>query len=264
MSLQNLVFAPVVVPFSTGSTLNVQPGTGARFDGAQFPERAVLWQTTDYTDAAEAFQSPLGVEAEIVELTSIVGDALTVVRAQEGTSAIVSIVGKTYRLSVAATQGALKGTLIPKAAVIVDEKTSATPGGGAVIGSFLTRDLNTIVSDPDSLVTVVANQVTLVAGTYHVWASAPAQQVDGHQIRLHNVTDDAQLLLGTTEKSAAADTSMTRSFIHGDILVWPDPAKLIELQHQVETAQAVDGWGSGTSFASPERYATLTFVRISD
>jgi hypothetical protein len=73
------------------TSLTLDTGQGARFPAVSF--NAVIWNSTDYPDPAD---DP-GVE--VVRVTAIATDTLTITRAQEGTSASEhSSAGKTYQL----------------------------------------------------------------------------------------------------------------------------------------------------------------------
>lgn len=65
------------VPANSGTSLQVGPGQGALFPAAPF--NCTVWP---------AGVIPLASNAEIIRVTAIVGDTFTIVRAQEGTSAI--------------------------------------------------------------------------------------------------------------------------------------------------------------------------------
>ena len=71
-------------PAISGTSLVVSTGGGALFPAAPF--NCVVYPSATY---------PLNTSAEIVRVTSIVGDTLTIVRAQEGSSARTIIVGDT-------------------------------------------------------------------------------------------------------------------------------------------------------------------------
>jgi hypothetical protein len=68
--------ATVPAPADTGTTLTVHVGHGGRFPAAPF--NAVVWPATVL---------PLATNAEIVRVTAISSDALTITRAQEGSTA---------------------------------------------------------------------------------------------------------------------------------------------------------------------------------
>jgi hypothetical protein len=89
---KNLAYSSVQVapsPASAGTSLTVATGHGARFPAAPF--NCTAW-------AAGAI--PIPTNAEIVRVTAVVGDVLTIVRAQEGTSARAIQVGDQIALTV--------------------------------------------------------------------------------------------------------------------------------------------------------------------
>jgi hypothetical protein len=72
----------------------VQSGHGSRFPAVPF--NATIYNSTDYTNAAEAFHAG---QAEIVRVTAITTDTFTITRAQEGTTAVnLNTGGKTYTI----------------------------------------------------------------------------------------------------------------------------------------------------------------------
>src|SRR6059036_1426461 len=82
---KNFAYSTVAVapsPALSGTTMEVAAGGGAEFPSAPF--NATVWPVS---------QIPLSANAEIVRVTAIVGDVLTLVRAQEGTAARTVVVG---------------------------------------------------------------------------------------------------------------------------------------------------------------------------
>lgn len=127
-----------------------------------------------------------------------------------------------------------------------DKKGSGVDGGGAVLGAWRTRDLTDEVSDDGNLCTLAANQFTLEAGTYRCLISAPAHGTF-HQTRLYNITDAAMELLGTScYNRASILKAQTMSTINGRFTIAAQ--KTFEVQHQVVSNQAGDGWGVGNSW----------------
>ena len=91
-SHKNLSYTVVATPPSpaaSGTTLLLPSGHGARFPAAPF--NATVW-------AANALPDP--TNAEIVRVTAIVGDSLTIVRAQEGSTARAIVTGDQIALTV--------------------------------------------------------------------------------------------------------------------------------------------------------------------
>lgn len=86
---------------SAATSLDVGSGEGARFPAVSF--NAVIWQSTDYSHPAAAYHAG---DAEIVRVTGISTDTLTITRAQEGTSAVnLNTGGKTYQIWAGPTDG---------------------------------------------------------------------------------------------------------------------------------------------------------------
>jgi hypothetical protein len=82
---KNLAYSTVAtapVPSSSGTSLIVAAGEGSRFPTAPF--NATVWP---------AGQTPTPANAEIVRVTAVSTDTLTITRAQEATSARSVIVG---------------------------------------------------------------------------------------------------------------------------------------------------------------------------
>ncbi len=76
-------------PAISGTALTVSPGQGARFPAA--PWNATVWATG---------QIPDPTNAEIIRVTGVAGDVLTIVRAQESSTARMVLVGDTLALTV--------------------------------------------------------------------------------------------------------------------------------------------------------------------
>ncbi len=146
-----------------------------------------------------------------------------------------------------------------------DEKPSGTHGGTFTAGGWRTRDLNkkqVYGISPDS-VTLASNQITLPPGVYIIRASAPGCNVDGHRIRLQNITTNATLLLGSVEQtanpSAASDWVQTNSILSGVITL---EASTMELQHYSKQTFAASGFGCEMSSGEVEIYSQLELIKI--
>jgi hypothetical protein len=94
-----------------------------------------------------------------------------------------------------------------------EQQTANTAGGTFTSGAWRTRNITTEHSDTGGHCSVASNQITLAAGTYTCLISAPAFLCDRHKARLYNITDGADVLIGTSEYSAINDYYVTRSFI---------------------------------------------------
>jgi hypothetical protein len=152
--------------------------------------------------------------------------------------------------------------LIPRIATLSDVKASGTAGGTATAGSYQTRTLNTI-DDPTGIVTSLSsNQFTLAAGEYYIEASAPAYYCSRHKIKLRNITDSSDALIGgvaLTENTTAAG-STSDSIIRGRITL--TSPKTFEIQHRVQTTRASNGFGDNTSFGDSEVYSVCKITKV--
>ena len=142
-------------------------------------------------------------------------------------------------------------------AVIEDQKPSGTAGGSLPAGAWRTRDLNTITSDDDSIVTLSANQFTLQAGTYLIEASAPSYVVSLHKIKLYNITDSTDDIIGTNAFSSTPDYGATRSFASGVINI--TSAKVFEIQHRCSDTGFI---GNTCNFGVAEVYTQVKITKL--
>ncbi len=142
---------------------------------------------------------------------------------------------------------------------IQDQKAQNTVGGSFTSGAWRTRVLNTTVSDTASISSLASNQVTLPAGTYRVFAQAPAYQVNGHQTRLQNITASTTLVTGTSQQSGGAQNNTTTSIVAGIFTLGVSSA--LEVQHQCATTNGTNGFGVAANFTT-EVYTVAEFWRL--
>ncbi len=148
-----------------------------------------------------------------------------------------------------------------------DQKASGTSGGTFTSGAWRTRDLNQLKTYGNiNGVSLTGNQLTIPAGTYVARASAAGCNVDGHKIRLRNITAGTNLAIGSTEQSAAPSASdwVQSNSVLGDVFT-VGVTTVIELQHFSGSTFASFGFGAAiTSGASNEVeiYASLELIKI--
>ena len=143
-------------------------------------------------------------------------------------------------------------------AIIADVKAYNVNGGTFTQDAWRTRDLNTELDDPSSIVTIASNQFTLQAGTYLVEWSAPAYNVNRHSSRLQNITDSTTDSEGTSEYVSNADDIVTKSI--GAKVITITSAKAFEIQHYGGTTSAT--WGFGLSSNISGQNSVYTLVKI--
>lgn len=96
-----------------------------------------------------------------------------------------------------------------------DLKSDGTSGGTSVAGSFLTRDLNTVVTNEITGASLSSNAITLPAGTYDIYATVPAFDCNSAQAVLYNTSDTSNEIIGTVVYSHPTSPSTIQSEIKG-------------------------------------------------
>lgn len=141
-----------------------------------------------------------------------------------------------------------------------DQKASGTSGGASTGAAWNTRTLNTEAEDAAGLVSLSSNRITLETGTYYVRASAPGYAVNGHKLRLRNITDGATALVGTTEYANGGLAVTSRSLIDGTLAVTGGP-KAFELQQWFSVGHT-NGCGYADATGEIEIFARIELWRL--
>lgn len=190
---------------------------------------------------------------------------------------------------------------------VVDQKATGTEGGtftgkSSGVHGWQTRDLTRALhndfatalfsgdvdledDDPETVPVVGAGgQITLESGIYYVEISVPAANVDEHQARLADVTDNPgdtgdTVILGTTEYAADShkwrvvpntdpdnvsheifthSSSLTRSLITGRFQIVNQ--RVLEIQHKCTSTQVGHGFGFDGNFY--EVFNVFTTVKM--
>lgn len=151
-------------------------------------------------------------------------------------------------------------SLVDRIVHIRDEKPSGTNGGTFSAGAWRTRDLNVIAYDAGGHASLSANQITLAAGTYLIDAYATCYHVRKHQLKLKNISNDTDLLLGGTG-NASGDTGLdaNQANIMGVFILGTE--SIIELQHSSTSSQSNTGFGPAASFGT-EVYTDIIFTKL--
>jgi hypothetical protein len=146
-----------------------------------------------------------------------------------------------------------------RVAYLSDVKPSGTTGGTSISGAQ-TRTLNILV-DPTGFVTSLAsNQFTLPAGTYEIYATAPAYRSQRHKARVRSITDGgATVLSGSSEYAFNADTTQSISTISGVFTI--TTSKTFDIQHTFEVGSAL-GLGVNSSFGDAEVFTQVKITKI--
>ena len=141
---------------------------------------------------------------------------------------------------------------------IVDQKANGTNAGSFTSGAWRTRDLNTTIGN--NTITgssLSSNQFTLPSGTYRINASSPAYGVNQHKIKLRNITDSTDVIIGSSENCVDVQT---RSFLNGVFTI--SSSKTFEIQHYGNTTSNTNGFGSASSFSVAEIYTQVELWKL--
>lgn len=141
-----------------------------------------------------------------------------------------------------------------------DEKAAGTAAGSFNSGSWVTRVLNTVVTNDISGSSLSSNQITLPSGTYDLEGNAPAGIVNRNQLRFQNITDSTTTLIGQSALFTVADNGRGPAFISGRFTI--ADTKTFELQHQCQTTRATDGLGIEANLGLTEIYADLKIRKV--
>ena len=148
--------------------------------------------------------------------------------------------------------------LKPKYALLRDEKSNGTVGGTFTAGAFRTRILNTKAVDEIGI-TLSSNQFILPAGTYLIHARAPGFGVSNHVLRLRNITDSTDELIGSAGRATGA-SGEGDSVILGQFTI--SATKTFEIQHRCSQTIATFGFGTATGLAGSEVYTQVALLKV--
>ncbi len=138
-----------------------------------------------------------------------------------------------------------------------EQQSTGVQGGTSVAADFTqTRVLNTTVTNTIPGASLASNEITLPAGTYEVWAKAPAWAVNGAKAALYNTTDSTYTIIGSTVY-IAADVSGD-SWILGQFTI--AAAKAFKIRHYTQAAFATSGLGQASASGQVEVY-TEVFIK---
>lgn len=155
----------------------------------------------------------------------------------------------------------LAGIMAISHALIVAEKATGVHGGASVVG-WNNRDLNTIVSDPDSIVTLAANKFKPDAGDYLalVTAATLASTINTKmRARLRNATTSA--IVGTSLSSLyLANTTENHIF---PVLFTANGTDEYQVDSYHSVARTITGLGFAADDGSPERYVMVYLLKLS-
>jgi hypothetical protein len=145
-------------------------------------------------------------------------------------------------------------------AVLRDEKTDGTNGGSASATTWNARDLQTEVSNPDSIVTISSNQFTPISGNYLIMVTAAGLSLNGMRLRLYNVTGTAAVEEGLNAGAASASSILNTVSLVSRFTANGTDAYRIE--HYATSTKATDGLGAALGdTGSNEVYMEIVLLK---
>ena len=147
----------------------------------------------------------------------------------------------------------------PSYAVVSDQKTTGT-GGGTSSSSYVTRDLNAEVFDPDNIVTLSNNQFTLIAGTYIIEWQCPHFRSNSATTVLYDVTGSVTIETGTSGYSLSSSNTAT-GLSTGIARVVISANNTYDIRMKVSTAKNDVGFGVAAN-QNPETYSVVKITKI--
>lgn len=122
-----------------------------------------------------------------------------------------------------------------------DQKPQNTASGTFTAGAWRTRVLNTVLINTIEGASLESNQVTIPAGTYKLVAWGCAYAVNRSRLRLYNITDSTEIVLGIPpSQSSGGGDSYSSDLICAFTI---DNTKTFELQHFCQTSRGTNGFG---------------------
>lgn len=159
-ALANLAIATIATapsPATSGGSLILTAGEGARFPTPPF--NAIIWPSSGLADPTNS---------EIVRVTAVATDTLSITRTQEGSSARTVVVGDYIAATITSKTLADVQNAIPSINV-------KSPGYGAV-GNFTADDTAAIQNAINDMHTAGGGVVHIPAGTYRVTSTIYQQE----------------------------------------------------------------------------------------
>lgn len=139
--------------------------------------------------------------------------------------------------------------------------SSGTSGGSNATGAFTIHPLTTVLTNEISGAALSSNQLTLPAGTYFCTARAVFSQTDATKLKIRNVSDSTDLLIGmSNQQSNGSGANNWEDTVSGRFTL--AGTKTIELQYRCQTGVSGFGLGRPCNFGVVEVYAEVLIWKV--
>mgnify|MGYP000459740610 CR=1 FL=1 len=136
---------------------------------------------------------------------------------------------------------------------------SGVASGAANVGTQ-TRILDTVITNSIPGASLLANQITLPAGTYYAEGMGEAFQTNQHKLSLRNITDAITEVVGASSYATAVNSAGNVSQLFGMFTI--AAPKVLELQQFFAVAAAGNGLGVASSSGEVEVYADIRIWKV--
>lgn len=151
-----------------------------------------------------------------------------------------------------------KGNII-KVAFVKDIKPNGVHGGTCVTGFWNIRDLNTLQGNT-SFISLSGNRFTLQPGNYIIEGNAPAFVTSQHKVKIRDVTNNQDLIIGSSGFSHNSFPSLTYSNFMGQVNITATTS--FEVQHVCSNATNGVSLGVAGNFGASEVYTQVKITKI--
>jgi hypothetical protein len=141
-----------------------------------------------------------------------------------------------------------------------DEKSAGTESGSVSSGSWVTRPLNTVKTNEISGASLSSNQIILPTGTYYINANGTSYKVNENVIKLRNITDSSDTIIGMAQFAWNGDESTASSFLTGRFTI--ASSKTFELQFRVTATNSTNGFGVMANVGVTEVYSDVQIWKV--
>jgi len=142
-------------------------------------------------------------------------------------------------------------------AVICDQKSYNSTGGTPSVG-WNDRQLNTEISDPDSIVSIASNQFTLIPGTYLINWIVPAYKSNRTFSKLYDVTGAQDLQI--SKISYAEETYGVFSEAHGKYIHTISANNTYKIQQYFQSSNPTYGLGVETDVSGYNSIYSMVYI----
>lgn len=138
---------------------------------------------------------------------------------------------------------------------------SGTNGGTSTSTSWNTRIWTTTDRNTIAGASVSGGDVTIPAGTYRLErCRSAANNADLHQAALYNVTDSANILVGSSARTGNSNSYQSDSSVDGEFTI--ASTKIVRLRHYITTGTSSTGMGFPVSSGAGELFGEMTLIKV--